>query len=187
MKRNTITKHHKHTLIKFIIYCVLIAFTMIVMYGFSSQDVESSWALSDVIGRFFASLLVPGFNAMDASTQMTIIVDYRLVIRKSMHFLEYALLSALFTATFWYLGELLSRFSSKAFLRKLGMAALAAWITAALFAFIDEFHQLFVDGRTGQLLDVGIDALGALCGVIVAGAILHVSTKRSTKHGRHSA
>ena len=35
------------------------------------------------------------------------------------------------------------------------------------YAFTDEFHQLFITGRTGQLMDVGIDMIGVLFGVLV--------------------
>jgi VanZ family protein len=37
---------------------------------------------------------------------------------------------------------------------------------ATLYAVSDEIHQTFVDGRVGAPLDVGIDALGALVGVV---------------------
>lgn len=35
------------------------------------------------------------------------------------------------------------------------------------FALTDEYHQLFVDGRTGQMLDVIIDFIGASIGTII--------------------
>jgi VanZ family protein len=35
------------------------------------------------------------------------------------------------------------------------------------YAFTDEFHQLFVTGRTGQFIDIGIDMIGVLIGVLV--------------------
>lgn len=35
-----------------------------------------------------------------------------------------------------------------------------------IFASLDEFHQTFVDGRTGQLMDVFIDNIGAICGCL---------------------
>ena len=38
---------------------------------------------------------------------------------------------------------------------------------AALYAVSDEIHQTFVEGRVGAPLDVGIDTLGALVGVLV--------------------
>ena len=33
--------------------------------------------------------------------------------------------------------------------------------------FIDEMHQLFVNGRTGQIRDILIDTLGALTAIII--------------------
>ena len=36
-----------------------------------------------------------------------------------------------------------------------------------IYASFDEFHQLYVTGRTGQLMDVGIDMIGVLIGVLV--------------------
>ena len=41
-------------------------------------------------------------------------------------------------------------------------AARYAWLLAVLYACTDEFHQLFVAGRRASLVDVGIDALGAV-------------------------
>lgn len=39
-------------------------------------------------------------------------------------------------------------------------------VICVLYAASDEVHQLFVPGRGGQLSDVGIDAIGALVGVV---------------------
>lgn len=38
-------------------------------------------------------------------------------------------------------------------------------LSAALYACTDEFHQVFVAGRDGNLMDVGIDSLGAFTGI----------------------
>ena len=35
------------------------------------------------------------------------------------------------------------------------------------FVITDEVHQLFVPGRTGRLLDVGIDILGIITGILI--------------------
>ena len=40
-----------------------------------------------------------------------------------------------------------------------------------LFALSDEFHQSFVSGRTARLIDVGIDLLGAILGLMNAHAL----------------
>lgn len=39
--------------------------------------------------------------------------------------------------------------------------ALLAWGLAVLYALSDEWHQTFVPGRNGNLLDVAVDSLGA--------------------------
>ena len=50
-------------------------------------------------------------------------------------------------------------------------AAVAAVAFAFLYACLDEFHQLFVDGRCGQPFDVAVDTSGALVAVAIAFAI----------------
>ena len=42
-----------------------------------------------------------------------------------------------------------------------------AWAIAATYACSDEFHQVFVSGRTPSIVDVGIDSLGALTGIAI--------------------
>ena len=48
--------------------------------------------------------------------------------------------------------------------------AIAAWLVATLYGVTDEWHQLYVPGRTSELRDLANDALGALAAVGVAGA-----------------
>lgn len=45
----------------------------------------------------------------------------------------------------------------------------AAWVAAVLYAVSDEWHQTFVDGRAGQVSDVGIDAAGATVALALFG------------------
>jgi len=47
------------------------------------------------------------------------------------------------------------------------LQGIALWSIAgsALYALTDEFHQLFITGRSSELHDVGIDTLGASLGV----------------------
>lgn len=75
-----------------------------------------------------------------------------LVLRKMAHAFEYTALS-------WLVYRAL---------RTHGLAPLRAFFGSFVFAFLyaatDEYHQTFVPGRTGALLDVMIDSLGALVG-----------------------
>lgn len=41
----------------------------------------------------------------------------------------------------------------------------AFWLTF-FYALSDEYHQTFISGRTGKLFDIGVDAAGALMGMI---------------------
>ena len=48
---------------------------------------------------------------------------------------------------------------------------------SVLYAATDEFHQLFVEGRSGSLFDVGVDAAGALLGVAAAWVLCSIARK----------
>jgi VanZ family protein len=71
--------------------------------------------------------------------------DY--VLRKLAHTAEYAVLAALLA-------------------RATGSYPWAFVLTVA-YAGTDEFHQTFVRGRHGSPVDVGIDAVGALVGLVI--------------------
>ena len=69
-----------------------------------------------------------------------------LVLRKAAHVTEYAILAAL--------------------LRRATGSYAWAFGLAAAYAASDEFHQTFVRGRHGSPIDVGIDAIGILLGLM---------------------
>lgn len=50
--------------------------------------------------------------------------------------------------------------------KKYTISFLSALLICICFAISDEIHQIFVNGRTGRLLDVGIDSLGAIIGIL---------------------
>lgn len=71
-----------------------------------------------------------------------------LVFRKLAHAAEYAILAALLV-------------------RALGRPGWAA-VAGIAYSISDEIHQSFVEGRQGSPLDVGIDTVGVLVGVVLA-------------------
>lgn len=91
------------------------------------------------------------------------------VIRKCAHFFEYAVLGALM-----YIA--LSRH-----LRPAMPARICALALSTAYAASDEFHQLFVPGRGGQMRDVLIDAAGALTGIIIVWLIARIRRRRAAK------
>jgi VanZ family protein len=76
-------------------------------------------------------------------------------IRKAMHVLEYGVLALL-----WYRALRPAQGNWNA------QVGLIAFALSTAFAGVDEFHQTFVPSRTGQLVDVGWDSLGAALALI---------------------
>ncbi|MDO4177281.1 MAG: VanZ family protein [Bacillota bacterium] len=83
-------------------------------------------------------------------------------VRKLAHFCEFALLGFLLVFA-------------------LGGKVLLAAIVGVLYAGSDEFHQTFVSGRVGQLLDVGIDGAGVICGMTLAAILLVIGKLIATR------
>jgi VanZ family protein len=88
-------------------------------------------------GVIFAFSSIPSLNSGLGTW------DY--VLRKGAHMTEYAILAVLLV-------------------RATGAYAWA-FALAVAYAASDEVHQIFVRGRHGSPLDVGIDAVGALIGI----------------------
>ena len=116
-----------------------------------STDLLSSRQTSRFIGPFLR-FFIPDMT--DSS-----IGKVQAVARKSAHFLEYLILAMLVTRAMRasvITGELTNR------------QYVHAWGIAAMYACSDEFHQSLVATRQGSILDVMIDASGALLGVYLA-------------------
>lgn len=114
------------------------------MFVFSSDvgSMDNTRSFFDPLIQF----LVPGVSP-EALQSM------QLVIRKSAHVFEYAVLSALW----WFALEAGEKRVSPVFL---------ALLISVVYAGLDEWHQSFVRSRTGSVLDVGVDSIGAGLGLL---------------------
>lgn len=82
------------------------------------------------------------------------------ILKKAAHTMEYGILAFL-------LWRALSRGRGT-----VSRAALTiAFIVSVLYAASDEYHQTFVPGRNGKLMDVGFDTVGALVALLVVGSL----------------
>ena len=87
------------------------------------------------------------------------------VIRKSAHMFLYFVLSIL---TFKFISIKSIRehnLTSKIIFRNIAIALVIVF----LYACTDEFHQLFVSGRSGEFRDVMVDTCGGIIGLILIG------------------
>lgn len=92
------------------------------------------------------------------------------IIRKTAHFLEYAILCVLY-----YRGlKNTANISTKKTL-------LLALILTIFYALTDEYHQTFVNGRTGRSFDIGVDSLGAFFGLIFSVKLINYLPKKIQK------
>lgn len=98
------------------------------------------------------------------------------VVRKTAHFLEFALLALLLCFDYRFI-FCINKDSS---IKRIS----ALWLalpTAVAVACIDESIQLFVEGRVGSFFDVLIDSLGALLCTLVVYFILIIRNKCSRR------
>ncbi|MEM7658057.1 MAG: VanZ family protein [Bacteroidota bacterium] len=118
---------------------------MLLIFLLSHQDKEQSKETSEWV------LAILGFLGIDPAD----IKGYNLSfwVRKAAHFTEYFILGILSH-------RLLERYVPGP------KIWLWAWLFCACYAGTDEFHQRFVPGRGASIIDVGIDSLGAIVGIL---------------------
>ena len=80
------------------------------------------------------------------------------LVRKGAHIFAYFVLGILTFNALWRVD--LSKF-------KFNRPAMLSIIVCALYAASDEFHQLFINGRSGEIRDIIIDSCAATVGVFI--------------------
>lgn len=120
-----------------------------ILFCFSAQNGASSGALSDRLAYQLIEQTNPTFFQLNAVEQMSIMEILTFCLRKAAHMGAYFILAGLLL---WAL---------KGWLDAPRRRAVATLLLTALLAGLDEFHQTFVPGRSGQARDVLIDLTGA--------------------------
>lgn len=90
----------------------------------------------------------------DKVKRLNLLENINHIVRKGAHFTEYALLA--FALAFHFCVCKWSKFK---------IFSLSA-VVASIYAMTDEYHQTFIEGRSGQIRDVMIDASGAVTGAL---------------------
>lgn len=119
---------------------------MILIFTLSHQPAGVSGGISSEIVRQVFEAIVR-FVPVEFETLHTL-------FRKSAHFFAYLVLALLFVRALLKNGI--------AFWRSM----LWAFALSVLYAASDEFHQLFIPGRSGEVRDVLIDSAGAATGLL---------------------
>jgi VanZ family protein len=128
---------------------------MLVIFS-ASADVQSSERTSRFLEPFLR-WIHPGISAEAIDVA-------RLVVRKSAHAIEYAVLAWLLWRALWKP----SRGDARPWSWKI---AGATFLGVVFYAATDEIHQRFVPNRTGSVADACIDTAGGILGLAVAWVI----------------
>lgn len=130
------------------------------IFCFSARNGDESTEDSYAVGMEFGRITHSDFENWSEEEQLAFAAKVDHPIRKLAHATEYAVFAMLLCGVF-HDGN-----------RKRRIAALLAWAAATIYAMTDEFHQLFVPGRSGQIKDVLLDSCGATVGVGVVMLVL---------------
>ncbi len=129
---------------------------MIIIFLFSAKpavsSAESSRTIANAVLNIAENFMDPAQWQEDRDNVLDT-VDH--IVRKTAHFMEYAILASAIELHYWITKRKGIRF------------ILLSILFSFLYAATDEFHQLFVPGRSGECKDVMIDTVGAATGAFL--------------------
>jgi VanZ family protein len=117
------------------------------IFGFSTGTFTSSfsaWLLGEILRLLHVTVSPHGFAIL------------HFLFRKLAHCTEYAIFCMFIYHCF------LNSNRTEWHVKTAGLSVLVA----GLYSLSDEFHQVFVPGRTASLIDCGIDTVGAMMGIL---------------------
>lgn len=136
---------------KLTINIILTILCMIAIFNFSSKNTDQSNGTSKKLINFGINIYEKVF---DKEVNHEIIVKkLNYPVRKIAHFTIYFILGI-------FVYHLL-------ICTKLTKKEIMGITICMLYAFTDEFHQLFIIGRTGQFKDIIIDTLGSITSIMI--------------------
>lgn len=136
---------------KLFIYILLSILCMITIFTFSSKNTTESNGTSKGLIKYSINTYEKVFDKDINDEKVISKINYP--VRKLAHYIIYLLLGF-----FIYNIFLLTGVKHK---------VLISILVCIIYAITDETHQLFVSGRTGQVLDVFIDTIGSLTSILL--------------------
>lgn len=137
------------------IFAVAALLWMIVIFSFSAKVAEDSEEMSRSVGMLIGKAVIKEYKEWPGKRQAAFAAKIDYPVRKAAHASEYALLGILLTGAIMDI--------RKPWKRQL----LACFLIGAAYAASDEFHQLFVPGRSGQIDQSGTVLHGSRIGQVV--------------------
>ena len=144
---------------------------MAIIFNFSSKPAtisgESSLMISQTLLNAYENI---SDQTYEESARQQVLLELDHIVRKTAHFMEYALLAAAWVLHF--------------VVRKKGyhIGAYLSILFTSLYAVTDELHQTFVPGRSGQISDVLLDSCGAVTGALLFLSLIKIIKKLCGKY-----
>ncbi len=144
---------------------ILLIFWMTLIFCLSHQTAEESTETSGGIIEVAVKLMEPEYDSLSEEEQEALITPFQFVVRKLAHFSIYAILGFLaFLSIGTYRISLFARFFFSS-------------LISLLYAMSDEYHQLYIDGRSGELRDIVIDFCGSLISILFVVIVVRLNKK----------
>ncbi|MCK5762965.1 MAG: VanZ family protein [Clostridiales bacterium] len=130
---------------------------MLFIFYLSSQVADESMRLSEFATEFVMKII----EKVNFDIEFDI-ESFHHIIRKCAHFTAYLILGA-------FAVNALKRSEIKG-----QRSFVLALLFCVLYAMSDEFHQLFVLGRSGEIKDVVIDSIGSITGIWIYSKLIRI-------------
>ena len=137
-----------------IIKLVFVIIWMIIVFCFSNEAGEKSKNTSGRLTEKVVDIIASHTNA-DEKTKTEMKEKIEPITRKIAHY------------TLYTIGGILILNYINTYNITKSKKIIASTITGAAYAGTDELHQLFTDGRSASIIDIGIDTLGIITGVCI--------------------
>ena len=128
---------------------ILVILWMAIIFCFSNQKADDSSKLSDGLIVKVANIFVD--KNLSTKDKEIILEKYTTIVRKTAHF-----------AIYLVLGILVINFLCEYNIKHIILASI---MVCLLYSITDEVHQLFIEGRSGEVRDVLIDTIGSFVGI----------------------
>lgn len=138
---------------KKIISTILVIIWMLTIFYFSHQQGEGSSSTSKKVSTAIVNIFDIK-HEMQTEQRNELVEKIEPFIRKLAHYTIYAI------------GGILIMNCMYAYIKADQKAVASASSIGVLYAVTDEIHQLFVNGRSGRIVDVVIDSIGIFTGIV---------------------
>lgn len=149
------------------VFWILTVLIMVMIFLFSAQEAVESQKTSESFTKKVLSVS-KNFKELPEIKQNMVVEKVQFSVRKAAHFSVYTLLG-------------ISLLSAMQLSFKKRFLWLYSYVIATFYAVTDEFHQLFVIGRSCRVGDMFIDSMGALSGILI---VLIITTLYKNKKAK---